>query len=627
MVDESNKTFSLESFELLSYTRNLEFAAREFIKLLRSLDEKFGCFDVTAQLNAPNEDCAQQELIARITSALSCLFSDPKFELSADGWAQIMPWQRWVSALFSASWLGNADHILRALNVRQDEDGLELTPSGLLKFCVLYTPDSEIPVDLDGLWAANRRLAAALFFVLLSPRFLGSTAAHNKRETLLKWLPEKLKELETLDLMPTGILHDVYMHCSYADLPSKHDIKTPLNELFKRTLTDQGIDDIDLSGQTSISLENGKPILLVVLEYLSANHSIYRTHSTTLRAARDKFHIIGMGVSEHVDEKGREIFHEFIELNGSLTDMLKQIRAVADERSPAALYMPSVGMFQLTMFLATLRLAPLQLMALGHPATTHSKNMDYVVVEEDYIGDPDCFSEKLMILPKDGLPYVPSGAAQKIKPVFNEKPSVVKIAVCATVMKLNPNFLWTLANITRASKKRVEFHFLVGFSHGLTAMHVRKIVRNYLGDFARIYNHQSYPEYMEVIRHCDLFLNPFPFGNTNGIVDTVSAGLIGVCRTGREVHEHIDEGLFRRLGLPDWTITKTNEDYIAAAVRLIDNEKERIDLRKNLIARDGIETLFTGRPQIFGEKLLDLVESNPSRKEKWACLDKAESAV
>ena len=112
---------------------------------------------------------------------------------------------------------------------------------------------------------------------------------------------------------------------------------------------------------------------------------------------------------------------------------------------------------------------------------------------------------------------------------------------------------------------------------------------------------------MEVIRNCDLFLNPFPFGNTNGIVDTVSAGLVGICRTGREVHEHIDEGMFRRLGLPDWMIAKNTDDYVSAAVRLIDNPQERLALRRELIARKGVDTLFKGRPEIFGEKLLDLV--------------------
>jgi hypothetical protein len=75
-----------------------------------------------------------------------------------------------------------------------------------------------------------------------------------------------------------------------------------------------------------------------------------------------------------------------------------------------------------------------------------------------------------------------------------------------------------------------------------------------LGTAAVVYKHQNYSNYMKVIAGCDMFLNPFPFGNTNGIVDTVWAGLVGVCKTRREVHEHIDEGMFRRLGFPDWMV-------------------------------------------------------------------------
>jgi predicted O-linked N-acetylglucosamine transferase (SPINDLY family) len=114
-------------------------------------------------------------------------------------------------------------------------------------------------------------------------------------------------------------------------------------------------------------------------------------------------------------------------------------------------------------------------------------------------------------------------------------------------------------------------------------------------------------KYMEAIRHCDLFLNPFPFGNTNGVVDTVSAGLVGVCRTGREVHEHIDQGLFGRLGLPGWMVANSTEEYVAAAVRLVDDEDERLRLRRELIAQQSVSRLFAGRPEIFGERVLALL--------------------
>ncbi len=102
-------------------------------------------------------------------------------------------------------------------------------------------PESRVPLDLDALWESNHALAVGLALVLLAPRFLGTPVAHEKRELLLPWLARKLPEIEDLDLLPTGILHDAYMHCSYADRADKHDIKRSINELIRRKLESKGI--------------------------------------------------------------------------------------------------------------------------------------------------------------------------------------------------------------------------------------------------------------------------------------------------------------------------------------------------------------------------------------------------
>jgi predicted O-linked N-acetylglucosamine transferase (SPINDLY family) len=244
------------------------------------------------------------------------------------------------------------------------------------------------------------------------------------------------------------------------------------------------------------------------------------------------------------------VFHEFIPLQGgNLWEVAKHVRQTSEAINAQMMYMPSVGMFPITMVLACLRVAPLQMMALGHPATTHGHAMDYVVVEEDYVGDEACFSEKLLKLPKDGMPYrAPAALLELQLPEKQPSDGVVKIAVAGTTIKQNPGFLNTCAEIARESKVPVHFHFLMGQANGLIYPQVRNLVRRLMGDKATVHKHQNYGSYMTVIAGCDLFLNPFPFGNTNGIVDTVWAGLVGVCKTGREVHEHIDEGMFRRLG-------------------------------------------------------------------------------
>ena len=130
-----------------------------------------------------------------------------------------------------------------------------------------------------------------------------------------------------------------------------------------------------------------------------------------------------------------------------------------------------------------------------------------------------------------------------------------------------------------------------------------RLIERYVGD-ATVYPHQPYADYMATLNRCDLFLSPFPFGNTNGIIDAFTAGLPGVCKTGLEVFEHIDEGLFRRVGLPDWTVARTHEDYVQAAVRLAGDYTERADLYRHLGTDAPLQRLFGGEPHALSDALL-----------------------
>lgn len=610
MTDEK---FSLEHFEQLCYSRQHEAAARELIRLLLIIDRHYGKLSGQFVLSvSPAISAADLEahVLTRVTSAITTLFSDPGFQISPNGFDQLINFQRWLSSLFAASAFVNTDHILRALNLHGDAEGrFEVSPADLVKFCVLYSPESQLPLDVELLWQQNRNLAVALFMALLSPRFLGTPAAHSKREALLAWLPERLDSLDSLDQLPVAIIHDVYMHCSYADLPQRHRIKRSICRLVERKLAANGIDSLP---QDSPRPATGKPTLLVVLEWFSGGHSIYRTHSRTLEAARQHFTLHAVGYASNVDDLGRAVFDGFTELStpNDLLACVRQVRELAAELQPQVLYMPSVGMFPLTLFLANLRLAPLQIAALGHPATTGSRHIDCISVEEDFVGDPACFDEKLLLLPRDSQPYRPSAIPVELSLPERCDGDEVAIAIAATTMKLNPRFLQACQQIAQLTQgqygKQVRFHFLIGQAQGLLYPQVQRLIQRYLPD-ARIYPHQPYQHYLNAFSRCDLFLSPFPFGNTNGIIDALTVGLPGVCKTGAQVFEHIDEGLLRRAGLPDWLIAESIDDYIAAAARLAGDFAERQTLYSYLADGQPLQRLFEGRPEVFGERLLELL--------------------
>ena len=596
--------------------KNFEAACVELLDILSKIDTNFGGIegieiDYPSQLN---DELVQEKIkhfCTRVAVAMSELFSNPQLDISEGGAQRFFSFQRWINMIFASSPFVNADHVLQTYNRNPDKTNLsdfhlDNARSSLIKFCILYLPESNINVNLDALWNLDPELCASLCFALQSPRFIATDQAFSKRSTILQWFPEKLATIENLNNVPSSISHDVYMHCSYDVAENKHWVKKALNQVIRRHLLQGGWTDRDV---TKLGERNGKPVMVVLLEHFHSSHSIYRTHSTSMIAARERFHLIGVG-NDAVDEAGRAVFDEFHVLEGNnVVSKLDNLKDICEKSGAAIFYMPSIGMDLTAIFASNTRLAPVQVIALGHPATTHSDFIEYVIVEDDYVGSEKCFSEQLLRLPKDALPYVPSALApQHVEYRLRENPEVVNIGIASTTMKLNPYFLAALKAIRDRANVKVHFHFALGQSSGVTHPYVERFIKSYLGNDATAHPHAPYDQYLRILHNCDMMVNPFPFGNTNGIIDMVTLGLVGVCKTGAEVHEHIDEGLFKRLGLPEWLIANTVDEYVERAIRLAENHQERLELRRHIIENNGLQTLFTGDPSPMGKVLLEKFE-------------------
>ena len=613
---ETQKQPSVIRFEQEVAAKNYEAACVELLDILSKIDTNFGGIegieiDYPSQLNDELVQDKIKHFCTRVAVAMSELFSDPKLDISEGGAQRFFTLQRWINMIFASSPFVNADHVLQTYNRNPDKTNLsdfhlDNARSSLIKFCIFYLPESNVNVNLDALWNLDPELCASLCFALQSPRFIGTDQAFSKRGTLLQWFPEKLATIKNLNNVPSAISHDVYMHCSYDIAENKHWVKKALNQVIRRHLLQGGWTDRDV---TKLGERDGKPVMVVLLEHFHSSHSIYRTHSTSMIAARERFHLIGVG-NEAVDAAGQAVFDEFHLLKGdNIFGKLNELKEICEKNGAAVLYMPSIGMDLTTIFASNTRLAPVQVIALGHPATTHSDFIEYVIVEDDYVGSEKCFSEQLLRLPKDALPYVPSALApQHVEYRLRENPEVVNIGIASTTMKLNQYFLAALKAIRDRANVKVHFHFALGQSSGVTHPYVERFIKYYLGNDATAHLHAPYDQYLRILHNCDMMVNPFPFGNTNGIIDMVTLGLVGICKTGAEVHEHIDEGLFKRLGLPEWLIANTVDEYVERAIRLAENHQERLELRRHIIENNGLQTLFTGDPSPMGRVLLEKFE-------------------
>lgn len=594
-----HETFSFTRFEYLVHGRRHEEAAAELLRLLTHLHLQSGRLGEIGKMpsNDPSANERDSHFATRLASAVGALFSDPGFHISDFGFRKFITFHRCLAMIFGATPFGSADHVMRLLN----RDGAEgsnwssVTDRDLPKYCLLYSPDSAIALDPDALWERNRRVAAALFIALLSSHIVASRAAKAKREMLLGWLPARLAEL-SLDDFPSTILHDVWTSCSYADRPDKHAIKRAINKLMRAKLQSVGHEDVACGGP----MMRPTPVVMCILEWFHSSHSMYRTYAVSMEALRARYHLVGVSLRGTVDEISRQTFDEVHVVPGDVgvLESVRQVRQLAAELRPDIVYYPSVGMFPETVFLANLRLAPIQMVSVGHPATTHSAAVDCVVVENDFIGDPDCFSERLVGLPPGCMPFRPPAHCPNVVPAIRIRQVPVRIAVTTAPMKIGAEFLAALQRIDAEATVRVEFRFFCAELFGVAKVYLQNAVHRVLPD-AVVHPGLPYEQYLEGLDRCDMFVNPFPFGNTNGIVDTVRQGLPGVCLTGREVHSRIDEALFRRIGLPEWLIARSVEEYVRASVRLAENFLERTDLSTRLLRSDPGTVFFGGNPDLF----------------------------
>jgi predicted O-linked N-acetylglucosamine transferase (SPINDLY family) len=116
-----------------------------------------------------------------------------------------------------------------------------------------------------------------------------------------------------------------------------------------------------------------------------------------------------------------------------------------------------------------------------------------------------------------------------------------------------------------------------------------------------------FEQYMEKLAQCDFFLSPFPHGGMTTIMDTFQLGLPGVCLDGAEPHAHADAAIFARIGLPTDLVAKSLDGYVAAAIKLIDDEAWRKQCGAIVRDADLDAAFFNGDPSLFAAAVENLI--------------------
>ena len=594
---------SLPVLERQVAERRLGDAVRTAIEILHAIDTSYGRLEHVELGEITSDGTAEDVALVfctRFAAAFGRVMADPEVPLTTADFELLLTHHRWIDLIFSLSGYRTSDHVVPVL--ARPGGGTSLTFDGLnfLRFLILRSMNSRIHANLEDYWKVSSVGTALAFLHYVGSRYVFWPPAFEFRERILEWLPGRLGPIK-LGALTLARLPEITMHCSYAMTPRKHAIKADLMRQMRSACLDYGCTEMPAGPVQPVP---SRPTIVVVGENFHVGHAVHRTHSRAVAALRERFHVVGVIHPDPTDTPIADLFHECLPITAG--EFLPQVKQLADailERRPAAILYLGVGMVSQVIALSSLRLAAVQCVSFGHTATTMSEVMDYFILPEDFAGAAHTFSERLLKLPKAAMPFAPRPFTR-----HDRRPpdGTVRVAVPASTMKLNPRLFQALARIAAGAKSRLEFHIFPLAGTGLPYIELSRAVKAQVPG-AVVFPELPHETYMERLSQCDLFLSPFPYGNMNGIIDCFRFALPGVCLDGVETHSHADAALFARIGLPPVLAAKTVDDYVAMAVKLIDDAAWRSSCAKVVTGADLDAAFFRGDTSLFCDAIADLV--------------------
>ncbi len=285
----------------------------------------------------------------------------------------------------------------------------------------------------------------------------------------------------------------------------------------------------------------------------------------------------------------RSLAAVFIQDKWSLSEW---VQAIIDQQPEVLLY-PEIGMDPMTTKLASLRLAPLQLVTWGHPETTGLPTIDYYLSAADF-ETPDSarhYTEKLLSLPGLGCAY------QRLNPTparvdpdtLGIKPDMPLLLCPGVPFKYAPQFDHVLVNIAR-SLGQCQFVFFVSpDTETLSDLLKERLTKAFkdagldFSTFAVFTPWLDRNKFYGLMQQADVYLDTIGFSGFNSAMQAIECGLPIVTREGTFMRGRLASGILKRIGLTE-LVAPNEEEYVNLAVQLSQNRNLNQAIRKHMAA-------------------------------------------
>jgi predicted O-linked N-acetylglucosamine transferase (SPINDLY family) len=332
------------------------------------------------------------------------------------------------------------------------------------------------------------------------------------------------------------------------------------------------------------------------------DHSVWNAISKGwvkhLDKKRFELHLFNLGAKNDGEtEQAREWVHRLETQHHNV----KQWAATIAASGLDVLIYPEIGMDSLTVMLANLRLAPVQVATWGHPSTTGLPTIDHFLSAEA-LEPPNAeahYTERLTLLPHLGVCYEPL-APLTVAPDLAALglPQDVPLLLCpGTPFKYSPvhDKVWVEISRRAAPCRLVFFRARDPEVSRLLEHRLEKRYRQAglrFEDCVTFVATLDRPRFFGLMRRAHLMLDTIGFSGFNTVIQSIESGLPVVCREGQFMRGRLGSGILRHMKM-DALVATTDEAYVDLAVNLVRDSTRLVNLRDEMIAR---------RPVLFGDK-------------------------
>ena len=337
-----------------------------------------------------------------------------------------------------------------------------------------------------------------------------------------------------------------------------------------------------------ISEPNPKKIAIITAKW-HRNHAVYKSAATLVNQLRAKFDLtlvhLGPSTPKNLVTEGFEAI-----LNAKFVDHELKLPKELLNNHFAAIYYPDIGMNDESMWMSNCRIAPVQAMGYGHPATSgNDSEIDYFIGGDCEAGVGHCYGEQMILIP--GLAQAPVWPQYERKNNW-EPNEELQINCVWGPDKYNYPMLSILAEISKRANRPHKWNMFPspGIHRYAGFIPFRNSVSEILPN-SFIHCDKEYYEYMEASEKGDFSVNSYPFGGFNTVIESLYLGLPVVTIEGDRYYNRAASYLLRDIDMPELSHTVA-EKFIDKCVQLIDDADALIHYRDELAGLDLKTLLF-----------------------------------